>query len=88
MANRMTWRAHQAAAYVSEPVEVAQWDRLLHKLGLSEREALDAIVRDGDAGRSIRRFVQESRRDHFVPEDVLLALKPEVMDHYLLEAPE
>ena len=70
MANKMT-------TYVPEPVEVAQWDQLLSKLGLTEPEALDAIVRDADIGRSIRRFVQESCRDHFVPEDVLLALKRE-----------
>ena len=82
MANRMTWRAHQVAAYISEPVEVAQWDQLLNKLGLTEREALDAIVRDGDIGLSIRRFVQESWRDHFVPENVLIALKREAaMSH-------
>jgi len=82
MANKITWRAYQVAAYVSEPVEVAQWDQLLNKLGLTEREALDAVVRDGDIGHSIRRFVQESCRDHFVPENVLLALKREAaMSH-------
>ena len=69
------WRSHQAGAFVAETVEVARWDLLLGKLGLTEREALDAIARDGEAGRSIRRFVHDSCRDHFVPEDVLHAVK-------------
>jgi hypothetical protein len=47
---------------------------LLDKLGVSEREAIEAIVREGEIGRSIRSFVQDSCRDHFVPEDVLLAM--------------
>jgi hypothetical protein len=59
---------------VSETIEVSQWDQLLAKLGLTEREALNAIVQDADIGRSIRRFVQNSARNHFVPEDVLLAV--------------
>jgi hypothetical protein len=70
-----SWQAHQVGAFVPEPVEVARWDQLLGELGITEREALDAIAKDGDIGRSIRRFVRDSCRDHFVPEDVLLAMK-------------
>jgi 2-hydroxy-3-keto-5-methylthiopentenyl-1-phosphate phosphatase len=49
--------------------------KLLDKIGLTEREALDAIVRDGDIGGSIRRFVQDCRQHCFVPENVLSAVK-------------
>lgn len=64
----------QIGPFVSEPVEVSRWDQLLDRLGITEREALDAIVRDSDIGRSIRRFVHDSSYDHFVPENVLLAV--------------
>lgn len=67
-------QAQQAGALSPETLEICQWDQLLTKLELTEQEALDAIVRDSDIGRSIRRFVQDSFRDHFVPEDVLLAI--------------
>ena len=70
-----SWWAQQVGVFVPGPVEVSRWDQLLDKLGLTEQEALNAIVRDGDIGRSIRRFVHDSCRDHFVPEDVLLAMK-------------
>ena len=83
MANALTtrtshlnsWQAHQVGALVPEPVEGARWDQLLGELGITEREALDAIVKDDHIGRSIRRFVRDSCRHHFVPEDVLLAMK-------------
>ena len=68
-------QAQQVGALVPETLEVSQWDQLLTKLGLTEKEALDAIIQDSDIGRSIWRFVQESFRSHFVPEDVLLALR-------------
>ena len=74
MAYLNSWSAQQVGALASEPVPVSRWDQLLDKLGLTDREALDAIIRDGDTGRSIRRFVQDSSREHFVPEDVLLAM--------------
>ena len=85
MANELTtrtshlnpWQAHQVGALVPEPAEAARWDKLLGELGITEREALDAIVNDGDIGRSIKRFVRDSCRHHFVPEDVLLAMKLE-----------
>jgi hypothetical protein len=66
--------AQQVGAVAPETIEISQWDHLLAKLGLTEREALDAILVDGDIGHSIRRFVQDSFRHHFVPEDVLLAV--------------
>ena len=70
-----SWWAQQVGVFVPGPVEVSRWDQLLDKLGVTEREALDAIVREGEVGRSIRSFVHDSCRDHFVPEDVLLAMK-------------
>lgn len=69
-----SWWTQQIGAFVPEPGKMSRWDQLLDKLGVTEREALDAIVRDGDIGRSIRCFVLDSCRDHFVPEDVLLAM--------------
>jgi hypothetical protein len=75
MANELgNWRVRQVGVFVPEAVEVTQWDQLLGKLGLSEREALDAIIQEGDIGRSIRRFVHDSSRNHFIPEDVLRAM--------------
>ena len=68
------WRGQHAGAFVSEAVEVTLWDQFLGKLGLTEREALDAIIREGDLGKSIRRFVRESCHNHFIPEDVLHAM--------------
>jgi hypothetical protein len=67
------WTQH-VGAFVPEPVEVSGWDQLLGDLGITEREALEAVILDRDIGRSIRRFVQDSFRDRFVPEDVLLAM--------------
>ena len=66
------WRAQQVGPSIPE---VAQWDQLLRKLGLTEREALDAITQNCDVGLSIRRFVQDACRSHFIPENVLLAMK-------------
>ena len=75
MANEFgAWRMRQAGVFVPETVEVTRWDQFLGKLGLTEREALDAINRGGDVGSSIRRFVLDSSHDHFIPEDVLLAV--------------
>jgi hypothetical protein len=70
-----SWQAHQVGVLVPELVEAARWDKLLGELGITEHEALEAIVNDGYIGRSIRRFVRESCRHHFVPEDVLIAMK-------------
>lgn len=56
-------------------LEGAEWDRLLGRLGLTDAEAL-AAVRDGrEAGQPIRSFVRCAFREHFVPEDVLLAMR-------------
>lgn len=67
-------RVHQMRTFVAEPVEAPLWDKLLAKLGLTEREALDEIFRDGEAGRSIRHFARNFCRNHFVPERVLRAM--------------
>jgi hypothetical protein len=68
------WRVRHLGVFVPEAVEAALWDQFLDDLGLTEREALDAIIRGGDVGASIRRFVRDSCRDHFIPEDVLRAV--------------
>ena len=65
-------RGMNASASLS--VERAEWDQLLDRLGLTDAEAL-AAVRDGkEAGQSIRSFVRWAFREHFVPEEVLLAM--------------
>ena len=67
-------RGHEVGAFKYEPVELPLWDKLLAELGLTEREALDAVLRDGEAGRSIRHFARSFCRNHFVPERVLRAM--------------
>ena len=74
MAGEFGTQVLRSGVFVSEAIEVTQWDRFLGRLGLTEHEALDAINREGDVGCSIRRFVQDSCRDHFIPENVLLAV--------------
>lgn len=70
----LPWRTQQSGTFIPEPVEASRWDKLLGELGLTEPQALDAIQRNGDVGRLIRRFVDDSCHDHFVPEDVLQVL--------------
>jgi len=59
---------------VPESRGTSKWDQLLGKLGISEREALNAIVLDGEVGYSLRRFVRKAAHEHFVPEDALHAV--------------
>lgn len=68
------WRARQIGVLMPEAVETTRWDKFLGELGLTEPEALDAILRNGEVGHSIRRFVEDCCRDHFIPEGVLRAL--------------
>lgn len=69
------WRGRQVGVLIPETVEITRWDQLLGDLGLTEPQALDAIARNGEVGHSIRRFVQDCCHDHFIPEDVLRALR-------------
>lgn len=48
---------------------------LLKRLGLTDIEALTAIREGREASQPITRFVLDEFRQHFVPEDVLLAVK-------------
>lgn len=71
------WRSSGSDGTNPQRRVVAEWDRLLDSLGLTEAEALTAIADRRDAAQSIRRFVRNEFREHFVPEDVLLAMKLE-----------
>jgi hypothetical protein len=68
------WQSNQDGVSVPKRIELSRWGQFLSKLGLTEPEAIDAISRDGDMGRSVRSFVHNSFRHSFVPEDVLLAI--------------
>lgn len=70
------WRSSRSSGIPPRSV-VPKWDRLLDRLGLTEAEALAAIVDRRDAAQPIRRFVREEFHEHFVPEDVLLAMNLE-----------
>jgi hypothetical protein len=54
--------------------EIAEWDQLLSKLGLSDSQALDAIKLEGDEGEQLRRFVLRFFKRFFVPEAVIKAV--------------
>lgn len=69
------------------PLAVSEWDLLLKKLGLTDIEALTAVREGTEASQLITRFVRGQFRQHFVPEDVLLAVKMqyrELLDKYSL----
>lgn len=68
------WRARQIGVLIPETVETTRWDKLLVELGLTEPEAIDAIIQNREGGHSIRRFAENCGRDHFIPEDILRAL--------------
>lgn len=68
------WRPQQIGSCTLEPIVETHWDKFLNDLGLTESEALEAIARDGEAGDSIGRFVDNFSHNHFVPEDVLRTL--------------
>ena len=57
------------------PLAVSEWDLLLKRLGLTDTEALTAVREGTEASQLITRFVRGQFRQHFVPEDVLLAVK-------------
>ena len=57
------------------PLAVSEWDLLLKRLGLTDIEALTAVREGTEASQLITRFVRGQFRQHFVPEDVLLAVK-------------
>jgi hypothetical protein len=71
------WRTRSPESSDPLTAESALWDQLLNKLELTEAEALEAIVEGKEAGPAIRRFVHQEFRDHFIPENVLLALSME-----------
>ena len=54
---------------------VSEWDLLLKRLGLTDIEAVTAVRARTEASQLITRFVRDQFRQHFVPEDVLLAVK-------------
>jgi len=74
--NLSPWRSHNSATRI-HAAEVALWDRLLEDLGMTEAEAVKAVVEGQDAGQPIRRFVRQAFREHFVPEDLLQAMDME-----------
>ncbi|HVU46751.1 MAG TPA: hypothetical protein VHD85_11530 [Terracidiphilus sp.] len=57
------------------PIAVSEWDLLLKRLALTDIEALTAVRQGTEASQLITRFVRGQFRQHFVPEDVLLAVK-------------
>lgn len=57
------------------PLAVSEWDLLLKRLGLTDIEALTAVRQGTETSQLITRFVRGQFRQHFVPEDVLLAVK-------------
>ena len=72
--NYTPWRFRSLKGSLPPAMAGAEWDRLLGRLGLTDAEALVA-VRDGlEAGQTIRSFVRWAFREHFIPEDVLLAM--------------
>lgn len=73
-ANHSVWDSRAVRASVPPVFEGSEWDRLLTRLGLTEREALAAVREGREAGQPITRFVREEFRERFVPEDVLLAV--------------
>ena len=74
-ANQTFWAPRYLNASLPPAIEGAEWDRLLHRLGLTDAEALAAVREGREVSQPITRFVLEQFRDHFVPEDVLLAMK-------------
>jgi hypothetical protein len=54
--------------------ELAEWDQLLAKLGLSDSQALDAVKSEGEEGEQLRRFVLRFFRQFFIPEAVIKAV--------------
>jgi hypothetical protein len=61
--------------FQSDLPEIAEWDRLLRKLGLNDSQALEAVKSDGEAGERLRKFVWRAFRHFFVPEIVIEAVR-------------
>ena len=57
------------------PLAGSEWDRLLSGLGLTDIEAVTAVREGTEAGQLVTRFVRKEFRQHFIPEDVLHAVK-------------
>ena len=72
--NQTFWAPRYLNASLPPAIEGAEWDRLLLRLGLTDAEALAAVREGREVSQPITRFVLEQFRDHFVPEDVLLAV--------------
>jgi hypothetical protein len=68
------WRTGRLETSQQIVAEFALWDRLLTELGLTEAEALEAVLQRNETGQPIRHFVHLQFREHYVPEDVLLAM--------------
>jgi len=68
------WRTGRFQTSREIVAEFALWDRLLNELGLTKAEALEAVVQGKETGQPIRQFVHQQFREHYIPEDVLLAM--------------
>lgn len=69
------WRSRSVSDLLPPALGATEWDQLLVRLGLTDAEALAAVREGREAGQAIRNFVRWAFREHFVPEDVLLAMK-------------
>jgi hypothetical protein len=54
-----SWRTGRFQTSRQIVAEFALWDRLLNELGLTEAEALEAIVQGEETGQPIRHFVHQ-----------------------------
>lgn len=66
--------AQNLGPFSLELPEIAEWDQLLVKLGLSDSQALDAVKSEGEEGEQLRRFVLRFFKQFFVPEAVIKAV--------------
>ena len=72
--NYSAWRSRSRSGSLPPATADAEWDRLLGRLGLTDAEALAAVREGREVGQTIRSFVRWAFRQHFIPEDVLLAM--------------
>ena len=72
--NYSAWRSGSRAGLLPPATADAEWDLLLGRLGLTDAEALAAVREGREVGQTIRSFVRWAFHQHFVPEDVLLAM--------------
>jgi hypothetical protein len=69
------WNDRNQRFVQSDLPEIAEWDRLLRQLDLSDSQALEAVKSGGEAGDRLCKFVRGASRHFFVPEIVIEAVR-------------